>query len=209
MCLASGKIPAMLHVKNLSCTRGERLLFSDITIALGAGDCLHVRGTNGSGKTSLLRTLVGLSPVEMGTISWRDIAIADSAMNSELIYLGHHAAVNGDLTALENLYFANAQDGVAIEPHIAINALQRLGLAGREDLPARVLSAGQKRRVLLARLITREAKLWVLDEAFNTLDVGAASMLNELIAAHLNGGGVAVLTSHQPLAIARVEILNL
>jgi heme exporter protein A len=199
----------MLHVKNLSCTRGERLLFSDITIAVGAGDCLHVRGTNGSGKTTLLRTLVGLSPVETGEISWRGVAIADSAMNSELIYLGHHAAVNGDLTAFENLCFANAQDGIAIEPKKALDALQRLGLSGREELPVRVLSAGQKRRVLLARLLTREAKLWVLDEAFNTLDVGAANLLNELIADHLQGGGVAVLTSHQPLAMAGVEVLDL
>ncbi len=199
----------MLHVKNLSCTRGERLLFSDITIALGAGDCLHVRGINGSGKTSLLRTLVGLSPVETGEIRWRDVNIADSAMNSELIYLGHDAAVNGDLTALENLQFAGAQFGLSLSQPILHDALQRMGLKGRENLPVRALSAGQKRRVLLSRLLTQPANLWVLDEAFNALDIAAGELLTQLIKDHLARGGIALLTSHLPLKMVDILVLDL
>lgn len=199
----------MLAVTNLSCTRGERLLFSNVGFSLAAGGCLHVKGDNGCGKTSLMRLLVGLSPLETGEIRWRGQLMAESALREEMTYLGHHAAVNGDLTALENLHFAAAQDGIQLEPGVALAALRKMGLQGREDLPVRVLSAGQKRRVLLARLLVRPSKLWVLDEAFNALDVGAVAVLNDLITVHLQSGGIAVLTSHQPLALDNVQVLAL
>jgi heme exporter protein A len=199
----------MLAVTNLSCTRGERLLFSNVNFSLAAGRCLHVQGDNGSGKTSLMRLLVGLSPLEAGEIRWCDKAVAESGMREDMTYLGHHAAVNGDLTALENLHFAAVQDGVQLDAAAGRAALGKMGLRGREDLPVRVLSAGQKRRVLLARLLVRPTKLWVLDEAFNALDVGAVGVLNELISAHLQSGGVAVLTSHQPLTLSGVQVLAL
>ena len=199
----------MLKVSNLSCTRGERLLFANLGFALNAGECVHVQGDNGSGKTSLLRLLVGLSPAESGEIRWRGELQADSSMREDLIYLGHHAAVNGDLSALENLHFAAMRDGGALDSSQADHALRRMGLSGREDLPVRVLSAGQKRRVLLSHLLIRQAKLWVLDEAFNALDVGAVDVLNQLIGQHLESGGALVLTSHQPLAIQNVQVLKL
>lgn len=191
----------MLKVSGLACSRGERRLFTDVRFTLGAGEWLHVQGENGSGKTSLMRLLVGLSPADAGEVYWRDERTPSTEFRRDLIYLGHHAAVKEDLTPLENLSLAAALDGIALDEQAALAALIRLGLRGREELPVRVLSAGQKRRVLLARLLTRPAVLWVLDEAFNALDVAAVKLLGELIAEHLSKGGMAVLTSHQPLPV--------
>ncbi|HEY8856717.1 MAG TPA: cytochrome c biogenesis heme-transporting ATPase CcmA [Rugosibacter sp.] len=194
---------AMLKVSGLACSRGERRLFADISFSLAAGEWLHVQGENGAGKTSLLRLLVGLSPADAGEITWRgvDVAADESDFRRELIYLGHHVAVKDELSALENLQFSAALDGLRLGEEDALSALKRLGLRGREALPVRVLSAGQKRRVLLARLLTRPAALWVLDEAFNALDSGAVQLLGLLLGEHLAGGGLAVLTSHQPLPL--------
>ncbi|MES2238223.1 MAG: cytochrome c biogenesis heme-transporting ATPase CcmA [Pseudomonadota bacterium] len=193
----------MLKVSGLACSRGERRLFADVAFSLAAGEWLHVQGANGAGKTSLLRLLVGLSPADAGEIHWRGVAVAadESGFRRELIYLGHHAAVKDELNALENLQFSAALDGLLLDEAAALAALKRLGLRGREALPVRVLSAGQKRRVLLARLLTRPAALWVLDEAFNALDSGAVQLLGTLLGEHLASGGLAVLTSHQPLPL--------
>ena len=199
----------MLNVSGLARSRGERRLFTDVGFSLEAGEWLHVQGENGSGKTSLIRLLVGLSPADAGAILWRDERAPSVEFRRDLIYLGHHAAVKEDLTPLENLRLAAALDGIAIDERAAMAALIRLGLRGREELPVRVLSAGQKRRVLLARLLTRPAVLWVLDEAFNALDVAAVQLLGDLIAEHLAGGGMAVLTSHQPLPVPGGKILVL
>ena len=191
----------MLQVSDLACSRGERRLFAGVGFSLAAGEWLHVQGENGSGKTSLMRLLVGLSPADAGQIRWRGEPTPSAVFRRELIYLGHQAAVKEDLTPLENLRLAAPLDGIALDERTAMAALIRLGLRGREDLPVRVLSAGQKRRVLLARLLTRPALLWVLDEAFNALDAPAVKLLGDLIAEHLSAGGVAVLTSHQPLPV--------
>lgn len=191
----------MLNVSGLACSRGDRRLFSDVGFDLAAGEWLHVQGENGSGKTSLMRLLVGLSPADAGTVLWRGEVAPSPDFRRELIYIGHHAAVKEDLTPLENLRLSAALDGAALDERDALAALVRMGLRGREELPIRVLSAGQKRRVLLARLLTRPAALWVLDEAFNALDVAAVKLLGDLISAHLGSGGIAVLTSHQPLPV--------
>ena len=192
---------AMLKVSRLACSRGERQLFADVSFSLAAGEWLHVQGENGAGKTSLLRLLVGLSPADAGEIYWRGVAASEADFHRDLLYLGHHAAVKDDLTPLENLCLSAALDGIHLHEEAALAALVRLGLRGREALPVRVLSAGQKRRVLLARLLTRPAALWVLDEAFNALDSGAVQLLGELLGEHLAKGGLAVLTSHQPLPL--------
>ena len=204
-----GQNPAMLAVSGLSCTRGERQLFADVNFDLGSGEWLHVQGGNGTGKTSLMRLLIGLSPADAGEIQWRGEKAPSAEFRRELMYLGHHAAIKEELSPLENLLLAAALDDTVLDERGALAALIRVGLRGREELPVRVLSAGQKRRVLLARLLTRPAKLWVLDEAFNALDVGAVKMLGDLIAEHLASGGMAVLTSHQPLPLPGGKTLTL
>jgi heme exporter protein A len=177
------------------------MLFTGVSFTLGEREWLHVKGQNGAGKTTLLRALVGLAPQQEGTVEWRGEKAPSDVFRRELIYLGHHAAVKEELTPLENLRLSASIDGLALSERDALAALIRMGLRGREALPVRVLSAGQKRRVLLARLLTRPARLWVLDEAFNALDTAAVTLLGELVQAHLDGGGLAVLTSHQPLPV--------
>ncbi len=201
----------MLTASNLSCTRGDRSLFTGVDVAIEPGQWLHVRGANGSGKTSLLRLLAGLSQPAHGEIRWDGKPVGDDkqAFRSDLLFLGHHAAVKEELTALENLRLASELDGAELEDAEALEALKRFGLQGREDLPVRFLSAGQKRRVLLARLVTRKARLWILDEPFTALDTRAVQLLATLIGEHVGGGGVAVVTSHQAIPVAGGKGLDL
>jgi heme exporter protein A len=201
----------MLSAFNLSCVRGERSLFAGIDFSVEPGEWLHVRGGNGCGKTSLLRLLAGLSQPAQGEIHWGGKPAKDDekAYHGDLLFLGHHAAVKEELTALENLQLASELDGDELSREKAVGALRRFGLQGREDLPVRFLSAGQKRRVLLARLVTRKAKLWVLDEPFTALDTRAVQLLGTLIGEHLAEGGMAVVTSHQAIPIAGGKGLDL
>jgi len=194
----------MLSASELTCSRGERRLFEGLAFALEAGEWLHVKGQNGSGKTTLLRTLVGLSPPDAGRTTWRGVDIRDDPQGyrSAVVYLGHPAALKDDLTPLENLQVALALDGVATTPEARGDALERVGLDDQQDLPVRHLSAGQKRRVLLARLLLRPADLWVLDEPFGSLDAPAVDLLGALLQGHLASGRVAVITSHQPVPVA-------
>ena len=193
----------MLSATDLACSRGERRLFAGLTFALDAGEWLHVRGENGSGKTTLLRTLAGVAPADAGGVRWRgaDIRSAGEAYRRSMLYLGHQAALKDDLTPRENLRLGLAIDGFDADDAALGQALGSAGLGGREDLAVRHLSAGQKRRVLLARLLLRPADLWVLDEPFNALDSAATALLGVLLEDHLAGGGVAVLTSHQPVPL--------
>ena len=201
----------MLRGIDLACVRGERPLFRGVDLAVDAGEWLHVRGANGAGKTSLLRLLAGLSVPAAGEVRWNGepIAAAGAAYRRDMLFLGHHGALKDELSALENIELAGALDGAPPAPADVIAALRRFGLQGREDLPVRVLSAGQKRRVLLARLLTRKAKLWVLDEPFNALDAKAVDMLSALIAGHVGEGGMAVVTSHQAVPVAGGKAVDL
>ncbi|MEI8157507.1 MAG: cytochrome c biogenesis heme-transporting ATPase CcmA [Burkholderiales bacterium] len=201
----------MLSAHGLTCVRGDRRLFVGLDLSVDAGEWLHVRGENGAGKTSLLRLLAGLSQPAEGEIRWcgQPIRDTDSTYRQNLLFFGHHGALKEDLTALENLAFAAAMDGVELQESNAMQALYRFGLKGREELPVRVLSAGQKRRVMLARLATRKAKLWVLDEPFTALDVKAVELLSVLISEHVAGGGMAVLTSHQTMPIPGGRVVQL
>ena len=199
----------MLSVHGLTCVRGTRPLFSDVAFTLRPGSWAHVRGANGAGKTSLLRLLAGLAQPEAGEVRWNGEKIGSEAFRRELMYLGHRAAVKEDLTALENVMFAAEMDGVDISEEQAMDALARFGLAGREDLPVRFLSAGQKRRVLLARTVTRPALLWILDEPFTALDVKAVDFVSNLVAEHVKGGGMAVITSHQAIPLPPGQVIEL
>ena len=201
----------MLSAHGLTCVRGDRRLFSGLDLGIEAGEWLHVKGENGAGKTSLLRLLAGLSQPAEGEIRWcgERISGADEAYRRNLLFFGHHGALKEDLTALENLEFAAAMDGVALPLETALRALHRFGLKGRELLPVRVLSAGQKRRVMLARITTRNAKLWILDEPFTALDVKAVDLLSGLIGEHVSAGGMAILTSHQSMPIAGGRVVQL
>jgi heme exporter protein A len=201
----------MLTATGLTCVRGERRLFSGLDLAVAPGEWLHVQGENGAGKTSLLRMLTGLSHAEAGEIRWNGepIKALGEDYRRDMLFLGHHGALKEELTPLENLQLSAALDGAELTEAEALAVLSRFGLRGREELPVRFLSAGQKRRVLLARLVTRKAKLWVLDEPFTALDVKAVDMLAGLIGEHLAAGGMAVLTSHQAMPIAGCKAVKL
>lgn len=200
----------MLSATALSCVRGERRLFAGIDLAVGPGEWLHVQGENGAGKTSLLRILAGLSPPAEGEVCWQGVPIRTLAEDyrKELLFLGHHGAVKEELTPFENLTLAARLDGRPLNEAEALQALARFGLRGREDLAVRFLSAGQKRRVLLARLAVRKASLWILDEPFTALDAKAVEMLSDLIVAHVAAGGMAVLTSHQAIPLPNGKVLK-
>ena len=201
----------MLEARDLTCVRGDRRLFSGVGFSMTAGDCLHVRGENGVGKTSLLRLLTGLSKPESGEVLWNSKSITQesSAFHRELLFLGHRDALKDELSALENLQMYAALDDIKLSLEDALAALARFGLRGRENLPIHCLSAGQKRRVLMARMLTRNARLWILDEPFNALDVHAIDQLEVLITEHLAKGGMLVLTSHQAVKLPKVKVLDL
>jgi heme exporter protein A len=207
----SSKSDLVLQARALSCVRGERQLFSYLDLQVKSGECLHVRGPNGVGKTSLLRLLTGLSKPESGEVLWKHCSIAkDPAQyHRDLLFLGHRDALKEDLTALENLEMYAALDNISLTQAQALATLWQFGLRGREDLPVQYLSAGQKRRVLMARMASRQAKLWILDEPFNALDVNAVQDLQDLIVEHLGTGGLVVLTSHQEIQIPHVRVLDL
>jgi len=203
--------PSSLRANALTCVRGERTLFTGLNLEVSAGEWLHVRGENGIGKTSLLRLLSGLTKPAAGEIFWNEqlISADPSEYHRNLLFLGHRDSLKEDLTALENLSIATALDGIAVTEDEILLALHRFGLRGREDLPVNCLSAGQKRRVLLARLLLRQAKLWILDEPFNALDVRAVEMLSELILEHIASGGMAIMTSHQEIPMPNGRVVQL
>jgi heme exporter protein A len=193
----------MLRVSNISCSRGNKPLFTDVSFELQAGQALHLEGDNGVGKTSLLRIVCGLSPADAGEVCWHDTTIQKNAaaFRSSLFYLGHGLSLKEELSALENLMSDAAVSGRSLSQTQALQALARMGLRGREHLPLRVMSQGQKRRTALARLLASQAPLWVLDEPFVALDVKAIDGLRGLLADHVAQGGLVLFTSHQPVAL--------
>lgn len=193
----------MLSIANLECVRGDKQLFSKLSFAMEEGSLLHVHGPNGSGKTTLLRAIAGLVLPEEGEIEWdgRPAHRQRDEFNRHLIYQGHHYGLKFELTGYENLrVFANLS-GFNISEHDVEDALKRVGLARCVELPVKVLSQGQKKRVALARLLLQPAKLWILDEPFVALDVAAVSMLLAMLDKHVASGGMVILTTHQEVDI--------
>ena len=189
----------MLEVRGLECVRGDHRLFTDLSFSLQGGELLRLRGSNGSGKTSLLRILCGLLEQAKGEVLWKgeNIHVQRDEFNAELLYLGHLNGIKSELTGFENLRISHTLRGETPTDDQIYDALGQIGLAGREDLPTQVLSQGQKRRVALARLLLSDAALWVLDEPFTALDVDAVAQLGKLIEAHLQKGRMVVYTTHQ------------
>lgn len=195
----------LLEVFGLSCSRGGRLLFEDLALTVSAGDVVQVLGVNGSGKTTLLRILCGLQPPTCGYVRWRGRKVAAGApeLRSEIQFIGHASGVKLDLTPRENLDVAIAlgarPTGVA-----AGAALSRLRIEEFGRVPVRALSAGQRQRVALARLLTCAGALWVLDEPFTALDADAVALVDSMLHEHTEAGGAALITSHHPVALGEV-----
>ena len=202
----------MLDANDLECLRGTRRLFAGISFRLAPGECLQVQGANGSGKTSLLRILCGLARPERGEVRWNGAPIGElgDEYRSELAFCGHANALKEDLTPVENLQASGALYGTHATDDAVRAALDAFGVLPLESLPVRALSQGQKRRVALARLALCAHKLWILDEPLAALDARAAETLAARLDSHLASGGIAVLTSHQPVDLrARTRALAL
>ncbi len=191
---------AIFRGDRLACERGGRLVFARLVFSLAAGEMLVLRGANGSGKSTLLRVMAGLTPVLSGELSWGDGSIqADRlAHNSRCHYVGHQDALKPVLTVRQNLQlWQSLRDGT---PERTDLALEQLGIVPLADLPARLLSAGQRRRLALARLLAIAAPLWLLDEPATALDADGSGRLERILRDHLGDGGRVVLSSHGEVA---------
>lgn len=195
----------VLVAEGLSCLRNDQLLFEGININLLSGEVLQVAGANGSGKTSLLRILSGLALPEEGNISWNGEAIQDvrSKYVQDMHYIGHTNGIKVELTPVENLVIAQAltipRQGFSCE-----DALAQLEIEELADIPVRKLSSGQRRRVALSVLLITQARLWILDEPFTSLDDSGRLVVKQMIEAHACTGGLTVIVTHEPLDLANI-----
>jgi len=190
----------MLTAHRLSCLRNQQILFSELEFNLSPAEILHVTGANGCGKSSLLHILVGLLLPHEGEVRWQGLPLDDKESNylSRLTYIGHKAGVKSNLTVLENLAMAAKLARRRATPNWE-SILQHFGLQNLQQTLCHQLSAGQRQRVALTRLLLTDAPLWVLDEPFTALDAATNAVLQGLLVEHSRRGGMVVLTSHHPL----------
>jgi heme exporter protein A len=213
-----GSIPAVrtimsvLSADNLHLWRGELHVLRGLSLRIDPGACLQVTGANGVGKSSLLRALCGLLPLEQGLISWRghDVRHDRPAYHRELAFLGHSTGLKGDLSASENLQFSAGLRRALDAGQIAA-ALERVGMAEQSTRLARQMSAGQQRRVALARVLLCDCALWILDEPTANLDGRGQGLFAQLLEEHLQAGGLALMATHQPLSTPgpRLNVMEL
>lgn len=192
----------LLEAKSLFCERDDRLLINDLTFTVYEGELCQVEGPNGSGKTSLLRVICGLSSRYQGELCWRGKAVKRCRYDflSQVLYLGHQSGIKAVLTPRENLQWHSAVKGQLCDDTIE-KALYKVGLLGFEDSPCYSLSAGQQRRVALARLFIRNTPLWILDEPFTAIDKKGVAQLETWISEHIDTGGSVLLTTHHELSV--------
>lgn len=200
-----------LQLDQITCQRGDKTLFTNLSLTWQSGDFIQIEGHNGIGKTSLLRILVGLSQPLMGKIYWNREPIIQCREEYyyDLLYLGHQAGVKPELTAWENLKFYQAISQSEQGDEVLWTALEKVGLIGREDIQSGQLSAGQQRRIALARLWLSKAPLWILDEPFTAIDKNGVRVLTQLFEQHISNGGIVILTSHQDIPSQQLKVLNL
>jgi heme exporter protein A len=195
--------PQGLTVEKIHVWRGDRHVLRGVSLALDPGELLQVAGPNGTGKTTLLRVACGLLRPEQGRVAWcgRPIAGIRPQFQSALVYAAHEPALKGDLTALENLrYLVGLRRSVRTAELEAV--LERTGVAACAQLPVRVLSAGQRRRVALARVLAMQSPLWMLDEPFTNLDAAGSALVTDLLREHVSAAGMALVVAHHEIALS-------
>lgn len=189
---------AELVASQVACIKRDRILFESLSVTLKSGQWIHVRGPNGAGKTSLLRILAGLSQPDSGQVQWNGHKL-DSHYASALIYHSHKPGLSSSLNALDNLKFWCAQHNIKVSDETIFTILADLALVGMEEIPVRLLSAGQQRRVALARIWLKPASVWILDEPYTALDAHGIELIEARCAEFVKQGGAIVMTSHQPI----------
>jgi heme exporter protein A len=202
------RLALTLSAENLSCQRGERLLFEGLSFTLAAGQLVQVVGPNGSGKSSLLNILTGLGRLEAGRVCWQgaDIRSPDSEYRQSVAWLGHQLGIKSALSPHDNLGFYARLFSVQVD----IDALlHKVGLLDFADMPCHSLSAGQNRRTALARLLLEQRAVWILDEPYSGLDSEGQALLSLLISEHVSSGGSCIMTAHHSLDIPNVTVMPL
>ena len=192
---------SQLSAENLTLFRGDRCLFRDVSFALESGEVLVLEGANGSGKTSLMKAIVGMLDLENGVVSWNGVAVNKQRQefHGSLVWLAHRVGLKADLTLVENLRFESHLRAQSDQDFDEV--LDRLSISRLKRLPMRALSAGQQRRVALARMLLSKVPLWLMDEPFTNLDREGRALVMELVKEHLDKGGMCVMAAHQDVEI--------